>query len=314
MSNFVHLHCHSEYSLLDGMSTPEEIAKITSTNGQYAAAITDHGSMAGVLRFQNACEKTKVKPLFGVEAYFTPAIEKDGEGKHERHHLILLAKTNEGLEKLFKMSKIGWTNNFYYKPRIDFSTLEEMVDGDIIALSGCMASTVCRALESDNYALAEQVSERFIKIFKDDFYYEMQAWNSKKINDGIIKLASAFNKKVVATADCHFPHVHDKGCEEVLLCVSQYPSFSPAELRHATEQAEKIDKHEKDLLKKINMMYPDRQLRFDNINPYLAKAEEIAGWFKTAGYDIPDIIENTFEVAKNVLPKSKNGAIYCPSI
>ena len=313
MNQFVHLHCHSEYSLLDGMSTPEEIAKITSVNGQYAAAITDHGSMAGVLRFQNACEDTGVKPLFGVEAYFTPSLEKDGDGKHERHHLILLAKTNEGLEKLFKMSKIGWTDNFYYKPRIDFNLLEEMVDGDIVALSGCMASSICRAIESDNYSLAEQFSERFIKIFKDDFYYEVQAWNTKKINDGIIDLASAFGKKIVATADCHFPGAHDKGCEEVLLCVSQYPGFSPAVLRHAEEQASKFDSANRDVVKKINAMYPERQLRFDKINPYVAKADEIASWFKDVGYDRSDILENTIEVAekctakiqkrRNLLPK-----------
>lgn len=162
--DFVHLHCHSEYSLLDGMSTPYEIANITSTNGQYAAAITDHGTMGGVLRFQDACKKNSVKPLFGVEAYFVPSIGSDEQTKYERFHLILLAKNNAGLSKLFKISQLGWTKNFYYKPRIDFDLLEQVVDGDIIALSGCMGGAISKAIEAHNYAKAEELSERFINL------------------------------------------------------------------------------------------------------------------------------------------------------
>jgi DNA polymerase-3 subunit alpha len=189
--DFVHLHCHSEYSLLDGMSTPNEIANITSINGQYAAAITDHGTMGGVLKFQDACNKEGVKPLFGVEAYFVPSITTDEQTKYERFHLILLAKNNVGLNKLFKISQLGWTQNFYYKPRIDFSLLEEVVDGDIIALSGCMGGAISKAIEAKNYAKAEQLTERFIKIFGDDFYFEIQAWNPKHLNDELIRLAKA---------------------------------------------------------------------------------------------------------------------------
>jgi len=311
--DFVHLHCHSEYSLLDGMSTPHEIANISSINGQYAAALTDHGTMGGVLKFQYACAKEGVKPLFGVEAYFVPSIGTDEQTKYERFHLILLAKNNVGLNKLFKISQLGWTQNFYYKPRIDFSLLEEVVDGDIIALSGCMGGAISKAIEAKNYAKAEQLTERFIKIFGDDFYFEIQAWNPKHLNDELIRLAKAYNKKVVATADCHFPTHDHRGAEEVLLMVSQYPSLNAGDIRVAQNNLHVVQDKSIDIIGKMNAMYPERYLRFDEINPYIANATTVHSWFKEVGYDNVEYLENTMEVAdkctakiqtkRNLLPK-----------
>jgi DNA polymerase-3 subunit alpha len=295
------------------MSTPEEIAQMSSSNGQFAAAITDHGTMAGVLRFQDACQKNAVRPVFGVEAYFVPSVKNDGDGKHERFHLILLAKNNVGLNKLFKMSQIGWQNNFYYKPRIDFDLLEDMVDDDIIALSGCRGSSISKAIEAGEYGRAEQLSERFVKIFKDDFYFELQAWNPKQINDGLLDLASSFGKKAVATADCHFPTHADNGVEEVLLLVSQYPSIGAQTINTAKENLATLHTCGPELIDRVNHLYPDRYLRFDDINPYIADATTVLSWFKEAGYDRQDILENTIEVAskcsaeiikkRNLLPK-----------
>jgi DNA polymerase-3 subunit alpha len=295
------------------MSTPEEIAQMSSSNGQFAAAITDHGTMAGVLRFQDACQKNSVRPVFGVEAYFVPSVKNDGDGKHERFHLILLAKNNTGLNKLFKMSQIGWQDNFYYKPRIDFDLLEDMVDDDIIALSGCRGSSISKAIEAGEYGRAEELSERFIKIFKDDFYFELQAWNPREINDGLLDLASSFGKKAVATADCHFPTHADKGVEEVLLLVSQYPSIGAQTINTAKENVATLHTCGPDLVHRVNHLYPDRHLRFDDINPYIADATTVLSWFKEAGYDRQDILENTIEVAskcsaeivkrRNLLPK-----------
>jgi DNA polymerase-3 subunit alpha len=291
------------------MSTPEEIAQISSSNGQFAAAITDHGTMGGVLRFQDACKKNNVRPVFGVEAYFVPSVSGDSDDKSERFHLILLAKNNQGLNKLFKLSQIGWQDNFYYKPRIDFNLLEDLVDDDVIALSGCRGSAISKAIEAGNYSKAEQYSERFIKIFKDDFYYELQAWNPKEINDGLLDLASTYGKKAVATADCHFPTHADKGCEEVLLLISQYPSLATSITNLAKENVATLGNIGSDVLDKVNHLYPNRNLRFDDINPYVADAKTVQSWFEDAGYDRSDLYENTIEVASKCsaeIPKRRN--------
>jgi len=280
------------------MSTPNDIARITSKHGQVAAAITDHGTMGGVLKFQKACKDHDVKPIFGIEAYFVPDVNNDDmDAKSERFHLILLAKNNEGLTKLFKSTKTAWSDNFYYKPRIDFKLLESLVDNDVVALSGCRGSAIAKALENGDESRAAKLSEKFISIFGDDFYFEIQPWNPKEINDGIVDLAQAYGKKVVGTADCHYPTKHDAGCEEVLLTAAQYPGFNAEVLRHATDHS-CATITSMSVTDKLNTMYPNRFLRFDDISPYIADAEEISSWFEAAGYGDSAILSNTIEVAE----------------
>jgi DNA polymerase III subunit alpha len=296
MTDFVHLHVHSEYSLLDGMSTPEEMAATASTHGQTSLAITDHGSMAGVLKFQDACSKQNVKPIFGIEAYFTPDMADDTvDAKTERFHLILLAKNNEGLSNLFRLNNEAWMNGFYYKPRMDFPMLERIVNNDIIALSGCRGSSIAKAIEAGNWSRAERLSEKFIDIFGDDFYFEIQSWNPEEINKGLIMLADSYGKKVVPTLDCHYPSHSDAGVEEVLLTVAQFPSMNAAAKRYAMEHNGCAKKTGMDITSKINTMYPDRRLRFDDIQPYIMGAAEIRDLFLDKG--LGDHLENTLEVA-----------------
>jgi DNA polymerase-3 subunit alpha len=295
------------------MSTPEDIARESSSHGQFAAAITDHGTMGGVLKFQHACDKYSVKPIFGVEAYFVPDVNDDSmEKKAERFHLILLAKNNEGLAKLFKAGKKAWTDNFYYKPRIDFPLLSSLVDNDVVALSGCRGSAIAKALENGNESRAAELSEEFIRIFGDDFYFEVQPWNPKEINDGIIDLANSYNKKVVGTADCHYPTKADAGCEEVLLTVSQYPSFNAEARRHATEHGHCAHDRSLTVTEKLNTMYPNRFLRFDDIKPYVSSSDEISEWFTEAGYGDSSLITNTVEVAEKCTSRIKSGGALIP--
>lgn len=310
--DFVHLHNHSHYSLLDGMSTAKEIIEIVEKHGQSAVALTDHGTMGGVLELQEEAKKSNVKPILGIEAYFVPSIDDDrGDEKKERFHLILHAKNDVGLQKLFKVNKKAWQRpNFYRKPRIDFSDLEYLFP-DVVCLSGCMGGYLSQAI-LDGQEDTLQIAERFVSIFKNDFYVEIQPWNEKRLNDELIRISKALNIGVVPTLDCHYPTKRDRGVEETLLMMAQMPGLNAAAERHMKANAEKA-RLESDLVEKMNCLFPDRFLRFEDIGVYLQSTDEVVKSFADVAGVGTEIFDNTMiiadkcsagiEIQRNLLPK-----------
>jgi DNA polymerase III subunit alpha len=311
MTDFVHLHQHTEYSLLDGMSRPEEIAEIVARNGQIASAITDHGTMSGTLRFQKACEKQGIKSIHGVEAYYVPSLVlDDADKKAERFHLILLAKNDEGLEQLFKLQQKSWINGFYYKPRTEWDDLEYLA-GNVVCLSGCMASLLCRLLERGMENEAWDTARRFRQIFGQDYYIELQPWNYDGLNVQLMSIAAGLGISLVGTIDCHYPHLADKGNEEALLMMGQMPSLGAAMKRYAKEHASEALKNPM-LLDQINVMYPDRKLRFDAHSNYVMSSDEVRRHFEEVGIT-NDVYSATLEIADKCTSKIKTGRSLLPT-
>ena len=168
MSDFVHLHIHSEFSLLDGANRIKDLPVRAKELGMKAMAITDHGVMYGVIDFYKACKKEGIKPIIGCEVYVAPRsrFDKDGPADKEYNHLILLAKDNIGYKNLSKLVSIGFTEGYYYKPRIDLEVLEKYHEG-LIALSACLAGSINRAILEGNMEKAENIAKWFKNVFKD---------------------------------------------------------------------------------------------------------------------------------------------------
>ncbi|SEJ26624.1 DNA polymerase-3 subunit alpha [Propionispira arboris] len=221
---FVHLHVHTEFSLLDGASRIGELVKRTKELGMPAIAITDHGSMYGVIDFYKAAQKEGIKPIIGCEVYLAPASRFDAfEVDGTRYfHLILLAENNEGYRNLIKLVSLANTEGMYYKPRVDKEILRKYSKG-IICLSACIAGEIPQALIKDNPQHADALVQEYIDIFgKDNFFIEIQDHGipeEKKANVGLAELAKKFNLGLVATNDLHYTNKSDSAFHDVLLCI-----------------------------------------------------------------------------------------------
>jgi len=219
---FTHLHVHSEYSLLDGMSRITDLPKQAKALGQTAIALTDHGVMYGAVDFYKACKNEGIKPIIGCEVY-TTVNHKDktgGRGENETNHLVLLCKNESGYNNLIQIVSAGFVDGFYYRPRVDDAVLEKY-KGGIIALSACLAGEIPKALLSGNFDAAKEKVYRYKELF-DEFYIELQDHGieeQKKLNPMLIKLAKETNTPLVATNDTHYIKKSDAKHQDVLLCI-----------------------------------------------------------------------------------------------
>jgi len=269
MSNFVHLHVHSYYSLLDGLSSPGKLVQTAKKHGMKALALTDHGVMYGAIEFYKACKKEGIKPLVGCEVYLAPKGRKykTGPDASKYNHLILIAKNFDGYKNLMKLTTLAHMEGYYYKPRIDHELLKEYGKG-LIATSACLQGEIPKAILNDNMEKAKDLITKYKSYFDDgDFYLEVQSHEEipiqQEINEKIYKLAEETNTKVIATNDVHYANKENRYAHDVLLCIQTGKTMNDTD-----------------------------RLKYDGVFAMLSPGE-MAESFK----DHPEVISNTVEIA-----------------
>jgi DNA polymerase-3 subunit alpha len=222
---FAHLHCHTHYSLLDGVNRIPDLVKQVKNLGMNSIAMTDHGNLYGAMEFYNTCKANDVRPIIGYEAYVAPGRRTDRSASRQKEaqsHLTLLAMNQKGFDNLIKMSSTAYLEGFHYKPRIDRELLEAHSEG-IICLSGCASSELSKFLLAEKDSEARQLVEWYIKVFGDRFYMEIQDAGfeiQKQCLDLTVDLANKMGLPLVATNDAHYLTRDDAKVQDVLLCVN----------------------------------------------------------------------------------------------
>lgn len=274
-SEFVHLHLHTEYSLLDGAIRIGELIQQAKAYGMPAVAITDHGNLFGAVEFFKKAKKAGIKPIIGCEVYVAPQsrfdkakINKDpGMPEEASFHLTLLVKDEEGYRNLTRLVTRSYLEGFYYKPRIDMELLSQHYRG-LIALSGCIMGEIPYNIVHENFERAEATAKVLKELFEDNFYLELQSNNlpeQKVANKGLIEISKKYQIPIVATNDCHYLHKSDARAHEILLCI----------------QTGKTIKDEK-------------RLKFQTEDFYFKSPEEMYSAFS----EIPEALENTLFIAE----------------
>ena len=299
MSDFAHLHVHSHYSLMDGLNTPHELLEAAKSAGQTSLAITDHGSLASHRDMQIAAKELGMKPILGLEAYISAtdrfdkrAVAKRDDNTSLYNHIILLAKNDEGLKNLQKLSQIAWTEGYYHKPRIDMEVLFEYGDG-IIVVSGCMNGLISKAIERGENDKAVELVKAFKERFGEDFYIEVQAHNPKELNASLLDLSDKYKVKPVATGDCHFAKKEERDLEELLLILSTKPTQNKEADYTSGRQRSTI-------LDRFDHLYPNRPISFADINVYIQSYSEIKDDFTKAGVTREDIYQSSVEISDKI--------------
>lgn len=268
--SFTHLHVHTEYSLLDGSCKIGELVDQAKQLGMEHLAITDHGNMYGVIDFYRAAKAAGINPVIGCEVYVAPGSRFDREvskGEERYNHLVLLAENNQGYSNLMKIVSKGFTEGFYYRPRVDMEVLEQYHEG-IIALSACLAGVVAVNLRQGQYETAKEEALRLWKVFgPDHFYLELQDHGipeQKMVNQGLLRMSQETGLKLVATNDVHYIHAEDAEPHDLLLCIQTQKKVSDTD-----------------------------RMRYEGGQYYLKSEEQMRELFPYA----LDAVENTAEIA-----------------
>jgi DNA polymerase-3 subunit alpha len=270
-SKFVHLHLHTDFSLLDGACEVETVVNRMADLKMPAAAITDHGNLFGAVSFYEAARKRGIKPIIGCEVYVAKRSHTDrtgSDGEKTNHHLVLLCENNQGYKNLVKLVSHGFLQGFYYKPRIDKELLARHSEG-LICLSACLSGEVCTNLVHGQYEAAKKSAGEYIDIFgRDRFYLEIQDQGLEaehRINPELVRLSQELDVRLVATNDCHYVTKEDSRAHEVLLCIQTGKTMSDS-----------------------------NRMRFSTDQFYVKTQDEMIALFG----EIPDVLTRTLEIAE----------------
>lgn len=285
MNNFVHLHVHTQYSLLDGANRITDLVQRVKELGMDSVAITDHGVMYGVVEFYKEAKKNGIKPILGCEVYTSKRLMQDKQPgiDSDYGHLVLLAKNNIGYKNLMKIVSLGFTEGYYYKPRVDYQTLEKYSEG-IIALSACLSGDIPSAILNNDYEKAIELANRLNNIFgQDNFYLELQhngISEQSLVNQQLIKLSGELGIPLVATNDAHYLTKESAKSHEILLCIQTGKTIND-----------------------------ENRMRFNTDEVYVKSPEEMYEHFK----NVKGALENTAKIAERCNVELEFGKLHLPS-
>ena len=269
--SFVHLHVHSEYSVLDGLSRVSLIVKRARELHQPAVALTDHGVMHGVIDFYNAAQKAGIKPIIGMEGYLARRSRADRDSQKDKspHHLLLLAQNDVGYKNLLKLASIAQLEGFYYRPRVDKEVLAQHAEG-LIVTTGCGSAEIPRAILDGQIDQARRTMGWYLDVFgRERFYIELQLHEGLPrlidLNRQLLEFAKEFGLRAVATNDAHYIKPEDARAQDILLCIGTSSLVSR----------------------------PDR-MRMSDSSYYLKSSEEMGALFG----ELPDALRATIDIAE----------------
>ena len=298
MHNYIPLHMHDHYSIFDGTATPEDYAIRAKDLGMTAAAQTNHGTSSGHRDWIRTMRSHGIKPIVGQEMYFT-GDRFDTRDKAERttpldlvyNHIIVIAKNDQGLENLGRLSEIAWNEGYYKKPRIDWEVLEKYREGLIVG-TACMSGLINKAIEADEYAVAKQHLKWFEDRFGDDFFVEVMPHNTEGINKALIELADAGRYNVVVTPDCHHATVDQKAIQEMVLLLNTHAKLNGDATYSGSTKIP-------DMMDRLDYLYgKDRALSFNKFDIHLLSGEEM--WHGMGDDAREDMFTNSFKIADKV--------------